>query len=65
MSKRSKYDKVIDARANAVLVGMGPDIDDSDEYPQFVPCPDCKIIEDPECSLCGGYGEIEQPDEEG
>ena len=63
MPKRNKHDKVMDARANADWVSTGPDIDDADEYPQFVPCPDCQIIEDPECSVCGGHGEIERPDD--
>ena len=62
MPKRSKHDKVADAKVYRAFVIMGPDIDDSDEIPHFVPCPDCAILHDPECPLCDGYGEIEQLD---
>lgn len=58
MPKRSKHDKANDARVNADWVNTGPYIDDSDEYPDLEPCPDCAIIPDPECSLCGGDGLI-------
>jgi hypothetical protein len=59
MPKRSKHDKANDARVNADFVNVGPDIDESDEYPDFEPCPNCAIIPDPECSMCGGDDFVE------